>query len=337
MAAAGQRQLAWVIDRPGRIHDLRRAEAPLPEPGPDELRIVVHAVGLNHHDVRFLAGRDADAPWPRIPGIDVVGRIEAMGEAVRGWRTGTRVMGLLDPARGGGFADYAVMPAIAAVPVPRAIDDAAAAALPSAGFAAFHAIERRLQPRDGQSVLVFGASGGVGGFAVQLAAARRARVLAVHSGHARAHVLALGAAEAIDRTGADGADVAALVRQLTDARGVDAALDVVGRAHAADCVGLLQPEGALACVAGLPGLRRRPALSGALTLHEIAPAAAYRTGDPARLRDLSVVGRALLRRLANGNLKPLVAEIVDFDALPQALARLMAGGLRGRIVARRRA
>jgi NADPH:quinone reductase-like Zn-dependent oxidoreductase len=243
-------------------------------------------------------------------------------------------MGLLDPARGGGFADFATLPAIAAAPVPRGIDDAEAACLPGAAFAAFDAIERRLRPRDGESVLVFGASGAVGGFAVQLAAARHARVIGVHSGHARDHVLALGAAEAIDR---GGIDVATMVGRLTDGRGVDAAIDVVGRAHAADCVRLLRPDGALACVAGLPSLRRRAAFAGALTLHEIAPGAAYRTGDPSRLRDLSVIGRGLLRRLANGNLRPLLAEVVDMDALPGALARLMAGGLRGRIVARRRA
>lgn len=334
MARSGQSQLAWTMDRPGRIQDLRLVEVPLPEPGPDELRIAVHAVALNRHDTAFLAGGGSDAPWPRIAGLDVVGRIEAMGEAVRGWRLGTRVMGMLDPARGGGFADFAVMPALVAAPVPRGIGDAEAAALSGAGIAAFHAIERRLQPRDGQSVLVFGAAGGVGGFAVQLAAARRARVLAVHSGHARDHVLALGAAEAIDR---GGVDVATMVRALTDGRGVDAALDVVGRAHAADCVALLQPEGALACIAGLPRLRRRVPLASALTLHEISPGAAYRCGDAARLRDLSIVARALLRRVANGNIRPLVAEVAAFESLPAALARLMAGGLRGRVVVRRRA
>jgi NADPH:quinone reductase-like Zn-dependent oxidoreductase len=333
VGTAFARQTAWMVDRPGRIGDLRLADAPLPEPGPEEVRIAVHAVGLNRHDLRFIGGA-GDAAWPRIPGVDVVGRIEAAGGAVRGWRLGTRVMALLDPARGGGFADYAIAPALALTPVPRDVEDVAAAGLPSAAFAAFHAIERRLQPREGQSVLVFGASGGVGGFAVQFAASRRARVLAVHSGHARDHVLALGATEALDRTGDD---IAAMVRALTDGRGVDAVLDVVGRAHATDCLALLRPEGALACVAGLPSLRGRDPLAAAMTLHEIAPAAVYRSTEPARLRDLAVVGRALLRRLANGNLRALTAEIVAFDAVPDALLRLAAGGIRGRIVARRRA
>ena len=327
------RQGAWTIDRPGRIRDLRWREAPLPEPEAGEVRIAVHAVGLNHHDLRVLAGAGA-APWPRIPGVDVVGRIEAIGEGVRGWRPGTRVMALLDPARCGGCAESVLAPALALAPVPRGIDDVAAAGLPSAAFAAFHAIERRLQPREGQSVIVFGASGGVGGFAVQLAAARGAHVLAVHSGHARDHVLGLGASEALDRRGGGIPD---MVRALTDGRGADAILDVVGRAHAADCLALLRPEGAIACVAGLPSLRRREPLASALTLHEIAPAAAYRDTDPARLRDLAVVGRALLRRLANGNLRPLTAEIFAFDAMPEALLRLASGGARGKIVARRSA
>lgn len=327
------RQRAWVMDHGGGVRDLRLTEAPLPAPGPDEVRIAVSAVGLNPHDVRFLAGRGLTAPWPRVPGVDVVGRITALGDAVQGWRPGARVMCLLDPARGGGFADHVVAPALALTPLPRMIEDCEAACLPSAGFAAFQAIERRLQPREGQRVLIFGASGAVGGLAVQLAAARRATVFAVHSGHARGQVLELGASEALDR-GAD--DVPTLVRALTDMIGVDAIVDVVGRAHATDSLALLRPEGAIACVAGLPSLDGRASLAGAATIHEIAPAAVYRDADPARLRDLSIIGRALLRRVANGNLRVPIREIVAFESIPEALARLMAGSVRGKIVARLR-
>jgi len=305
-------QRAWVMDAAGGIAGLRMAEALLPAPGPGEVRIAVHAAGLNRHDLRFMA----------------------QDHAGDGWRRGTLVMCLLDPRRGGGLADFALAPAAALAPVSRGVAATDAAALPSPCFAAFHAVERRLAPRDGQSVVVFGASGGVGGFAVQLAAARHARVIAVHSGHAREQVLALGAQEAIDR---DAGDVAAAIRALTDGRGADAVVDVVGRAHATRALGLLGVDGAIACVAGLPALSGRRPMAGAITIHEVAPGASHRAGDPASLRDLSVVGRAVLRRVANGNLRPLLREVVSFDAVPSALARVAAGEARGRVVVRLKA
>jgi NADPH:quinone reductase-like Zn-dependent oxidoreductase len=327
-------QRAWVMDAAGGLAGLRIADAPLPEPGPGEVRIAVHAVGLNRHDLGFIARDGWGDAWPRVPGTDVAGRIEALGPGVDGWRKGTLVMCLLDPRRGGGLADFALAPAAALAPVPRGVAATDAAALPSPCFAAFHAVERRLALRDGQAVVVFGASGGVGGFAVQFAAARRARVIAVHSGHAREQVLALGAREALDR---DAGDVALAIRALTDGRGADAVIDVVGRAHATRALGLLRVDGAMACVAGLPALSGRPPMAGAVTIHEVSPAACHRAGDPARLRDLSVVGRAILRRVANGNLDPLLREVVAFDAVPAALARVASGAARGRIVVRLRA
>ncbi len=330
---AGTMQRAWVMDQAGGIAGLRIAGAPLPEPGPGEVRIAVHAAGLNHHDLRFMSRDGAGDGWPRVPGTDIAGRIDALGPGVEGWRRGTMVMCLLDPRRGGGLADHAVAHAATIAPVPRGVDAVEAASLPSPGFAAFHAVERRLVPRDGQVVLVFGASGGVGGFAVQMAAARHARVIAVHSGHAREQVLALGAHEALDR---DAGDVAATIDALTEGRGVDAIVDVVGRAHATRALSLLRPDGAMACVAGLPALSGRPAMAGAITLHEVAPAACHRVGDPARLRDLAIVGRAVLRRVANGNLRPLLREVVPFEAVPAALARVASGAARGRIVVRLR-
>ncbi|MFM8992235.1 MAG: zinc-binding dehydrogenase [Alphaproteobacteria bacterium] len=327
-------QRAWVMDAAGGIAGLRMAEAPLPEPGPGEVRIAVHAAGLKRHDLRFMAQDHAGDGWPRVPGTDIAGRVDALGPGVEGWRKGTLVMCLLVPRRGGGLADFALAPAAALAPVPRGVAATDAAALPSPCFAAFHAVERRLALGDGQSVVVFGASGGVGGFAVQLAAARHARVIAVHSGHAREQVRALGAQEAPAR---DAGDVAAAIRALTDGRGADAVVDVVGRAHATRALGLLGVDGAMACLAGLPALAGRHPMVGAITIHEVAPGASHRAGDPARLRDLSVVGRAVLRRVANGNLRSLLREVVSFDAVPSALARVAAGEARGRVVVRLKA
>lgn len=327
------RQRAWLIDRSGSLEDLHLADAPIPEPAPGEVRIEVHAVGLNPHDVRFLTAREAQSGWPRIPGIDIVGRIEAVAPDVKGWRRGTRVMCLLDPARGGGFADFVVAPALALAPVPTDVSDTDAAALPSAALAAYHAIELSLRLKPKQRLLVLGGGGAVGGYALQLAHARDLHVIATYSGHDRDYVIGLGAQEVIDwRT----EDLQGLVRSLTAGLGVDGIVDVVGRTHATDMLALLRSDGAIACIAGLPSPSGRTPLHHAISLHEIAPAAAYRDGDPDRLRQLAKTGRTVLKLVANGNLRSLVTEVVTFDAIPATLKRLMAGEIRGKAVARLR-
>jgi len=318
---------AWLVDQPGPVSSLYLADAPLPEPGVGEVRVHVHAVGLNPIDYKLIAGGHPAWRYPQIPGVDVAGRIEALGPEVAGWRPGERVLFMADMASGGAFADFIVAPAdlLARLPDHMTFEDAAA--LPCAGITAYHALHRRLRVHKGQVVLVWGASGGVGGFAVQLARIAGLCVIAAYSGHDRDYVLGLGAHEAVDRVNDD---VAEILRALTDGRGVDAIVNPVGSERATLDLDLLAYGGGIACMAGLPDLGRLMPFRKAPSIHEVALGPAH--DAPADRHDLAVIGQELAKLVANGNIKPLVSEIVGFDALPQGLAQLEEGAIRGKAV-----
>lgn len=323
---------AFLVDGPGPIRRLRRGEAPLPEPGPHDVRIEVHAAGINPIDWRWPARALADRHFPFIPGIDVAGRIEKLGRAVRNWRMGANVACLLDPGRGGAFADFVIAPAASVAAIPGRVGFVDAAALPCAGTAAAAAVAHLGAGRD-RTVLVFGGGGGVGGFAIQLAHLAGFRVIATYGGHERNYVERLGADEALDWRNDD---VPRLVRALTDDKGVDAIVDTIGRKHVSAIAELLAPGGTLATVAGMPDLRWVQPFAHALSVHAVAPVTALRREGPAAGEPLAVALRGLLRKLANGNIRSLVSEIVPIADLPEALHDLAAGKGRGKTVVRLR-
>jgi NADPH:quinone reductase len=319
---------AWLVDQPGPVRSLYLDHAPVPDPGPGEARVHVHAAGLNPLDWKLITGGSPAWHYPQIPGIDVAGTIEALGAGVADWRLGERVLFLGDMMRAGAFADFVVAPVDVLARIPHQLTFEDAAALPCAGITAYHALHRRLRIHRGQTILVWGASGGVGGFAVQLARIAGLRVIAAFSGHDRDYVLNLGAHETIDRANDD---IEEIVQALTDGCGVDAILNVVGAERATLDLDLLAYGGGLACVAGLPDLARLTPLTTAPSIHEVGLGSAYKS--PAARRDLATMGQELAKLVANGNIKPLVSEIVGFDALPEALAQLQGGAFRGKVVA----
>jgi NADPH:quinone reductase-like Zn-dependent oxidoreductase len=253
-----------------------RHDVPIPHPGRDQVRVRVTAAALNNTDVWTREGAygtaedpDARAGWlgpiafPRIQGGDVAGVVDAVGEDVAPELVGSRV--LVDPARyaddgpdapivavlgsefDGGFAEYTVVDAARVHDVSGSpLTDEQLACLPIASGTAMGMLERGgILP--GETVVVTGASGGVGLAAVGLAAARGARVTAITEKAKAALVEQAGAAETVDRSGA-GRDVVAAVREAHPG-GVDAVIDVVGGDQLARLIDVLAPGGR-AVVAG---------------------------------------------------------------------------------------
>jgi len=321
---------AMLLDKPGSLRSLRPASAPLPEPAASEVRIAVHAVGLNPIDWKLIVAGHEKWHYPQVPGIDGAGRIEALGAGVAGLHIGDRVLFHADMARSGSFADFIVVPAETAVRIPDKLAMEAAAALPCAGMTAYYALHDRLRIARGQTILVWGASGGVGGFAVQLAHIAGSRVIAAYSGHDRDYVVGLGADEAIDWRNDD---LKRMVDALTDGRGVDAILNVVGSERATADLALLAFGGGLACTAGLPDLARLKPFSTGPSVHEIALGGLQRVPGSAGRGRLRAMGEELAKLVVNGNLKPLLSETVAFERLPDALAQLQGGATRGKVVA----
>ena len=219
---------AIAIRHAGGADAWRLAALPIPVPGPDQALVRVLSAGFGHWDVLEREGRlgRTDAPgrvFPFVGGSEGAGTVVDVGARVHRFREGDRVCGLipLRTPRRGFHAQFTVVDADHLWPVPAGLPLQQAAALPVDGGLAMHAIDAALRVGAGDSVLVFGASGGIGHMALQFARLRGARVLAVASG---ADGLALA-----ERLGADMAidgrrhDLAAALRIFAPA-GLDAAL-----------------------------------------------------------------------------------------------------------------
>jgi NADPH:quinone reductase-like Zn-dependent oxidoreductase len=195
---------AIVQERFGPPDVLRLAEVDRPEPGPDQVLVRVRAAALNPYDWHLLRGDPYVArlmgavgltrPKSRVAGIDAAGEVEAVGSDVRGLRPGDEVLGFCP----GSFAEYACTTADLLVPKPARLGFEQAAALPMGAVTALRGIRTVGGARAGQRVLVNGAAGGVGTFAVQLAAGLGAEVTGVCSAGNTELVRSLGAAHVID-------------------------------------------------------------------------------------------------------------------------------------------
>ena len=320
---------ALVLDQPGPCDTLRMADLPVPDPGPGQVRIRVEACGLNPSDYQRAAHGIPEWTWPAVLGLDVVGIVDELGAGVTNVRTRQRVAFHADIRERGGFAEYALADAHVLAPVPAGLDPAVAAALPSAGMTAYQAVVRRLHVTAEDTVLVTGGAGGVGGFAVQLAAMAGARVLSTASAGNAAYVRGLGAEAVVDhRT----EDVASRVREVTEGRGVDAVVDTVGPDSATTNLGLLVHGGRLAAIAGRPDLGVVPPFSMAPSLHEIALGAAYTVGDERARGQLSTMLTELLSMAADGRLDPMLTRTVALEDVPAALTELSGRRVRGKLV-----
>jgi len=216
--------------------EMRRRE--LPPPGAGEVVIRVEATGVSFAEQAMRRGRYPGQPaFPFVPGYDLVGVVAARGPGVTGVALGQRVAAV---TKTGGWADNVVLPAADLVPVPEGVDAAAAETVVVNGVTAWQMLHRLARVRTGQTVLVHGASGGVGGLLVQLARLAGARVIGTASPTKHDAVRALGA-EPLDY---HGDDLVARVRALAPG-GVDAVFDHVGGQSLRASWRLLAPGGTL--------------------------------------------------------------------------------------------
>ncbi len=237
---------AWELQDYG-MDNLKRVEVPTPEPGPNELLVRVSAASLNYRDKAIVDGnlRPGGLSMPFIPVSDAVGIVEATGPGVTRFGPGARVTthlysrwieGEPAPDEGdrhcfggplpGGLAEFMIIPEDSAVEAPASLTDAEAATLPIAALTAWFSLVVRGGLKGGETVLVQG-TGGVSIFAVQIASAMGARVIATSSGDEKlARVKALGATDGINYSKTP--EWQDLARKLTGDRGVDHVLDVVG-------------------------------------------------------------------------------------------------------------
>ncbi|SEA93952.1 MULTISPECIES: NAD(P)H-quinone oxidoreductase [unclassified Mycobacterium] len=237
---------AVLFDRPGDPDVLQwQAVAPV-LPGPGEVVIGVEAAGINNADLLQRRGRYPVPPGaPRPLGLECAGTIVAVDEGVTGWSPGDQVCALLD---GGGYADQVAVRATQVMPIPRGLSMIEAAAVPEVACTVYSNLAMVAGLTGGHTVLIHGAGGGIGTFAIQWAAAIGADVITTAGSDDKVRAgRDLGARTAINyRT----EDFVAATLSATGGRGVDAILDVVGSSYLARNLDCLAPDGHLVVIGG---------------------------------------------------------------------------------------
>jgi len=212
------------ITEPGGPEVLRIGERPVPEPGDGEVLIKVAAAGVNRPDVMQRTGMYPPPPGASdIPGLEIAGTVAALGADAGGVQEGDLVCALV---AGGGYADYCVAPASLCLPIPDALSAAQAAAIPETFFTVWTNVFDRGRLASGESLLVHGGSSGIGTTAIQLAKAFGATVYVTAGSDEKCNACTeLGADAAINYRGED---FVTRISELTNERGVDVILDMIG-------------------------------------------------------------------------------------------------------------
>jgi putative PIG3 family NAD(P)H quinone oxidoreductase len=306
----------------------RLGELPDPVPGPDAVLIDVAAAGINHADLLQLRGFYPPPPGEsEVPGLECAGRVAAVGEAVARFRPGDRVMALL---AGGGHATRVAAPEGQVMPLPESLSLVEGGALPEAGITAWVNLVAEGELRAGETVLVTGATGGMGTMFVQLGRELGARMIAAGRDPGRlARLEELGAAETVPA----GEELPRRVRELTGGKGADLAIDLVGGAQLALHLAALRDRGRLVLVGVTAGskvelelaeiLRRRLRVLGSVLRARSREEKAMLVADFAAFA---------LPRLADGRLRAVVDRTVAFERAAEAYEALRRGGLLGKAV-----
>jgi len=308
--------------------------APLRGPEAGEVIVRVEAAGVSFAEVQMLKGRYFNQPeFPFVPGYDLVGIVEEVGEGVDGGLIGQRVAALTET---GAWADRVVVDANNLAPVPAGLDPAEAVAVVTNGVTAWQMLHRAARVRAGQTVLVHGASGGVGTLLVQLARLAGAEVIGTASASKHAGVRELGAVP-VDYKGED---VPTSVRDISPG-GVDAVFDHVGGPGLVDSWRMLRRGGTLvsygsASTLGGSGHRLAPYLPvfGRVLVWSALPNGRRATFYYVKRwpkyfqKDLKTV----LSLLSEGKVQARVARRLPLDRASEALELLLSGRAVGKVV-----
>lgn len=294
---------------------LRYEDVERPVPGAGQVRVRVAATTFNGVDGNIRAGfmqEPMPLTLPHIPGLDVAGTIDALGEGAGGLEIGDQVIGFLPFVVDGASAEYVLAPAESLAPAPTSIPLADAAALPLVGLTAWQALFDHAELKPGQRILISGAGGAVGGYAVQLAKAAGAHVIATGSPRSIGHVTAAGADEIIDHTATE------VTTAVTDP--VDVLLNLAP----------IDP----AEFTALAGLVRDGGVVVSSTVWMPAPADQERgvRGIDIYVRSDAEQLSELVARVDRGELTVDVAERVPLADLPSVHARAAAGTLSGKVI-----
>src|SRR6266513_1589125 len=308
LAAAGRQPMkAIVIHSSGGPEVLKYEDAPRPQPKDDEVLIRVMAAAVNPVDVFIREGRSNQ--FPLVPGMDVAGVVEQVGNKVTKFKQGDAVYAYLSFDEQGGYAEFAVAKEDHAALKPKSIDFEHAAAVPLAATTAWQALIDKAGLSTGQTVLIHGGSGGVGMFAVQIAKARRAKVIATASTANQDLLKQLGVDQPIDYTTTKFEDIV---------KDVDVVLNAVRGDTLARSYGVVKKGGIIVSITGQPD----PA---ELEKHGIRGAALGAHPDAKELEELA-------KLIDAGKITPIVSAVMPLVDVAKAQEEIASRHTRGKIV-----
>ncbi|HSV69913.1 MAG TPA: NADPH:quinone oxidoreductase family protein [Methylibium sp.] len=319
---------AWLCDDPSGPEALKWTELPTPDPAPGEVRIAVRAASLNFPDLLIVQNKYQHKPaLPFVPGAEFAGVVDAVGAGVRHLRVGMAVAAF---AGTGGFGEQACVDARIVLPLPPgfAFDDAAAFICTYG--TTHHALVDRAALQPGETVLVLGASGGVGTAAIQIAKAVGARVIAAASSDEKCAFCSALGADATVNYGRD--DLREQIRAATGGRGPDVVYDPVGGALAEPVFRSIAWRGRYLVIGFAGGAI--PALPLNLTLLKGASLVGVFWGEFAKRepeRNAAALAE-LARWYGEGRIRPVIEQRLPLAELPRAYALMSSRQVRGKLV-----
>ena len=327
---------AILFDGHGPIDNLYLGTFPDPELAPGGCLVRVRAVSLNGFDPMVMRGIPGlKTPFPMIPGADIAGEIVAVGEGVTGWRPGDRVAiqpnradGMMGETLRGGLCERLFVPAEYLVPVPDAVDDIAAACLPTAYATAYRMLYTRGTVAAGERVLILGASGGVGTAAIQLAKRAGCEVIAVTGGPAKvARLAGIGADHVVDTAATDlvrfVVETFGKPRTRGESGGVDVCINYSGGSTWAECLRTVRRGGRILTCGATGGYDPKTDLryiwSFELTI----------LGSNGWTREEHI---AMLDLVATGEVVPVIDRVVPMSEIRTAMTDLAERRMFGKVV-----
>jgi NADPH:quinone reductase len=320
---------AVIITTPGNPEVLQVQERPIPSLKAGDVLIKVYGAGINRPDVAQRKGHYPAPPSaPQdIPGLEVAGEIIEAGRGVTKFKIGERVCALV---MGGGYAEFCVAPEGQCLPVPGNLSFIEAASLPETFFTVWSNVFDRARLMKGETFLVQGGTSGIGVTAIQLARAMGATVFATAGDEEKCSFCEKLGAKAINYNTEKFYEV---VKEITNGRGVDVILDMVGGNYTQHHIDILAEDGRLVLINAMKGDETTIKLSSVMRKRLTV------TGSTLRARDVafkSLIGEKLLRHvwplLADGIIKPIIHKVFPLSEAAQAHALMESSRHIGKIV-----
>lgn len=320
--------------------ELQEVNLPRPELRPHEVLVQIAAAGVNHIDERIRRGdlrRIEQFHLPLVLGVEFSGEVVAVGDLVREFTPGMQVFAMADLKRAGAFAEYVAIDQRLLAPIPVSLNTINAAALPLAGLTAWQALVDIGQIHAGQKVLIHGGTGGIGSVAIQLAKHLGARVTTTVGSTNVRLARELGADTVINYSSED------FVRSV---QGMDLVLDTQGGVTLQKSLQVVRNGGRVVSLTFPPD----PIYAAQIEADMLTRAAIRMRSSGVRRRARQVGAdyrflftrpdaeqlRALAQLVDRGEIRPVIDRILPFEETPQAVQTLLHGGLRGKVLVRRR-